>query len=67
MARGELPPALDVPAVRDFFQVCMTGLLYECLQSSGNQLQAISSVLDTLLAVVKQPPPHLLVAPTAPQ
>lgn len=60
VAREELSSALDIPAVMEFFQVCITGLLYECLQNSGDQVQAISSALDTLLSVVKTPPPHLV-------
>lgn len=64
VARQDLSPALDVRALKDFFQACITGLLYECLQNSANRVQAISSTLDTLLSVARQPPPHLLVAGT---
>ena len=60
VARGELSPALDVPAVKEFFQIGITGLLYECLQSPGNQVHAISSALETLFHLVKNPPRHLL-------
>ncbi|MNZ75522.1 HTH-type transcriptional regulator SrpR [compost metagenome] len=60
VARGELVATLDVPAVKDFSQVCISGLLYECLENTGNEVKAISSVLETLLHLVKNPPEHLL-------
>lgn len=61
VARGEISPVLDIQAVKDFSQLCITGLLYECLQNSENPMHTISSTLDTLLSVIKNPPPHLLV------
>ncbi|MNN84770.1 HTH-type transcriptional regulator SrpR [compost metagenome] len=60
VARGELPPTLDVPAVKEFSQVCISGLLYECLENTGNEVNLISSSLETLLYLVKNPPRHLL-------
>ncbi len=60
VARGELAPTLDVPAVKEFSQVCISGLLYECLENTGNEVNVISSSLETLLYLVKNPPRHLL-------
>jgi len=62
VARGELAATLDIAALTAFMQVCITGLLYECLQDSGNPQPMIASVLEALLAVAKNPPAHLLAA-----
>lgn len=64
VARGELVSALDISAVKEFFQVCISGLLYECLENTGKEVEVISSSLATMLYLVKHPPGHLLQSPS---
>lgn len=64
VARGELVSALDIAAVKEFFQVCISGLLYECLESTGKEVEVISSSLATMLYLVKHPPGRLLQSPS---
>lgn len=55
----ELPSTLNVQAATDFFKICISGLLYELLQSSDEHIGAINSAFATLLHVVVNPPMHL--------
>lgn len=57
---GELNAALDIEKTLDFFQFCITGLLFECLQNSDDPIAAIASTLATLRHIVQSPPAHLL-------
>jgi TetR/AcrR family acrAB operon transcriptional repressor len=57
--KGELAPELNITAFKAFFQSCISGVLYECLQDTVNKTQVLSLAMETLLFLAKSPPPHL--------
>lgn len=60
IARGELSDKLNVRTVTDILKGSVTGLLYECLKCPEQDTHIIHSTLQSLLYLLKHPPPHLL-------
>lgn len=58
MQEGTLPANLDVEQACDFFQSCIAGLLFDCLQGAQEHPQRLSATLDTLQHLLLHPPVH---------
>lgn len=59
VARGELGAQINIPVFCELIQHCITGALIECLQSTEDCQRKLSTVLDTLLHLLTNPPAHL--------
>lgn len=60
IARGELSNNLDVHTVSEILKGSVTGLLCECLKCPEQDTHIIQTTLQSLLHLIKYPPPHLL-------
>ena len=58
--QGELPKTLDLLTSIAVFKGLVTGLLYEGLRSQHQPPQVIKAALGSFLALLKEPPRHLL-------
>jgi TetR/AcrR family acrAB operon transcriptional repressor len=59
VARGELGAQLNIPVFCELIQHCVAGALIECVQSTVECQRKLSTVLDTLLYLLTNPPAHL--------
>lgn len=57
---GELVAELDIEQVGAFFQSCIAGLLFDCLQQPGSNPERGATMLDTLYHLLQHPPAHWL-------
>lgn len=60
VAQGELPSTLDLHTSIAIFKGLITGLLYEGLRSPDQPPQVINVAMRSFLALLKDPPRHLL-------
>jgi AcrR family transcriptional regulator len=59
VARGELGSQLNIPVFCELIEHCIAGALIECAQSTEDCQRKLSTVLDTLLHLLTNPPAHL--------
>ncbi len=60
IAKGEVDPLLDINVTCRLFQMCLSGLFFECVQGALDIPRHIKMTLNMISDVLFKPPPRLL-------
>jgi AcrR family transcriptional regulator len=64
ISKGEVDPKLDINLTCRLLQMCLSGLLFECLQGSLDVRSHLKNMLDVIGDVLSKLTAHLHTAPT---